>query len=150
MIEFIHEKIFAQTLFSTHYHELTELENSLTNLTNLHVKAKEENNRMVFLYQIEKGKSDRSYGLQVAALAGLPASLLKRSNQILKKLEAKENPVELDIFNYQSVLEEPEIAIIDSLTQQVLDEIKYTNFDQMTPIEALIFLKHLQEKLKKG
>lgn len=149
MIEYIHEKIKAQTLFSTHYHELTILEESLENLTNLHVRAKEENNTMVFLYQVEKGKSDRSYGLQVASLAGLPASLLKRSGSILKKLEAKENPVELDIFNYVDILKEPEIITLDDISQEVLNEIEDVNFDQMTPFDALIFLKHLQDKLKK-
>ncbi len=149
IIEYIHEKIKAQTLFSTHYHELTQLEESLSRLTNLHVKAKEENNKMVFLYQIEKGKSDRSYGLQVAALAGLPPTLLKRSRQILKKLESKDNQIEIDIFNYADVLEEEEVKIVDSYTQQVLDEIKYVDFNQMTPIEALIFLKNIQDKLKK-
>jgi len=149
IIEYIHEKIKAQTLFSTHYHELTQLEESLRRLTNLHVKAKEENDKMIFLYQIEKGKSDRSYGLQVAALAGLPPTLLKRSNQILKKLESKENQVEIDIFNYEEVLKEEEIKVVDSYTQQVLDEIRYVDFNQMTPIEALIFLKNIQDKLKK-
>ncbi len=149
IIEYIHEKIKAQTLFSTHYHELTQLEESLSRLTNLHVKVKEENNKMVFLYQIEKGKSDRSYGLQVAALAGLPPTLLKRSRQILKKLESKDNQIEIDIFNYADVLEEEEVKIVDSYTQQVLDEIKYVDFNQMTPIEALIFLKNIQDKLKK-
>jgi DNA mismatch repair protein MutS len=149
IIEYIHEKIKAQTLFSTHYHELTQLEESLRRLTNLHVKAKEENDKMIFLYQIEKGKSDRSYGLQVAALAGLPPTLLKRSNQILKKLESKENQVEIDIFNYEEVLMEDEIKVVDSYTQQVLDEIRYVDFNQMTPIEALIFLKNIQDKLKK-
>lgn len=149
MIEYIHEKLGAQTLFSTHYHELTALEKSLKNLTNLHVRATEKDNKMIFLYQIEKGKSDRSYGLQVAALAGLPPALLKRSSQILKKLEAKDNQVELDIFNYNEILEEPDFAVVDSITQQILDEIKYVNFDQMTPLEALIFLKHIQDKLKK-
>lgn len=149
IIEYIHEKIKAQTLFSTHYHELTQLEESLRRLTNLHVKAKEENDKMIFLYQIEKGKSDRSYGLQVAALAGLPPTLLKRSNQILKKLESKENQVEIDIFNYEEVLKEDEIKVVDSYTQQVLDEIRYVDFNQMTPIEALIFLKNIQDKLKK-
>lgn len=148
IIEYIHEKIKAQTLFSTHYHELTQLEESLRRLSNLHVKAKEENDKMIFLYQIEKGKSDRSYGLQVAALAGLPPTLLKRSNQILKKLESKENQVEIDIFNYEDVLKEEEINVVDSYTQQVLDEIKYVDFNQMTPIEALIFLKNIQDKLK--
>lgn len=150
MIEYIHQKIKAQTLFSTHYHELTILENSLERLTNLYVKATNKDNKMIFLYQVEYGKSDRSYGLQVAALANLPASLLKRSEQILKNLESKESKISVDIFNYQDVLDDQEeINVIDTITQQVIDDLKYIDTDQMTPLEALIMIKSLQNKLKK-
>ena len=150
MIEYIHEAIGCQTLFSTHYHELTQLEETLSRLTNLHVKAREENNKMVFLYEVEPGKSDRSYGLQVAALANLPKPLLKRSNQILKKLEEKDTQVTMDIFNYEEILDQEEdINILDSNTQQVLDELEYLDLNQMTPFEALMYLKNIQDKLKK-
>ncbi len=148
MIEYIHEKIKAQTLFSTHYHELTVLENSLERLTNLCVKAKEEHDTMVFLHHVERGTTDKSYGIQVASLAHLPKSLITRSKQILEKLEQKENKVVLDLFNYEK-FEEENIQMIDADKVAVLDEIEKINPDNMTPIEALLLIKHLQSIIKK-
>jgi len=148
MIEYIHEKIKAQTLFSTHYHELTVLENSLERLTNLCVKAKEEHDTMVFLHHVERGTTDKSYGIQVASLAHLPKSLIIRSKQILEKLEQKENKVVLDLFNYEKFEEENE-QMIDADKVAVLDEIEKINPDNITPIEALLIIKHLQSLIKK-
>ncbi len=148
MIEYIHEKIKAQTLFSTHYHELTVLENSLERLTNLCVKAKEEHDTMVFLHHVEKGTTDKSYGIQVASLAHLPKSLITRSKQILEKLEQKENKVVLDLFNYEKFEAENE-QVIDADKVSVLEEIENLNIDNMTPIEALLLIKHLQSIIKK-
>lgn len=148
MIEYIHEKIKAQTLFSTHYHELTILENSLKRLTNLCVKAKEENDTMVFLHHVEKGTTDKSYGIQVASLAHLPKSLITRSKQILEKLEKKEHKMSLDLFNYDQV-EENETQIINPNQQFILEELEHINVDQMTPIEALLLIKHYQNLMKK-
>ncbi len=148
MIEYIHEKIKAQTLFSTHYHELTVLENSLERLTNLCVKAKEEHDTMVFLHHVERGTTDKSYGIQVASLAHLPKSLITRSKQILEKLEQKENLVVLDLFNYEKFEEENE-QMIDADKVAVLDEIEKINIDNITPIEALLLIKHLQSIIKK-
>ncbi len=148
MIEFIHEKIKAQTLFSTHYHELTVLENSLERLTNLCVKAKEEHDTMVFLHHVERGTTDKSYGIQVASLAHLPKSLITRSKQILEKLEQKENLVVLDLFNYEKFEEENE-QMIDADKVAVLEEIEKINIDNITPIEALLLIKHLQSIIKK-
>ncbi|MBN2299857.1 MAG: DNA mismatch repair protein MutS [Acholeplasmataceae bacterium] len=148
MIEYIHEKILAQTLFSTHYHELTVLENSLERLTNLCVKAKEEHDTMVFLHHVERGTTDKSYGIQVASLAHLPKSLITRSKQILEKLEQKENKVVLDLFNYEK-FEEENTQMIDADKVAVLEEIEKINIDNITPIEALLVIKHLQSILKK-
>ena len=148
MIEYIHEKIGCQTLFSTHYHELTVLEKSLERLTNLCVKAKEENQTMVFLHHVEKGTTDKSYGIQVASLAHLPKSLITRSKQILSKLEGKENKVALDLFNYEA-FEENNTNVIDSVDVEVLEELKNIQVDQMTPIDALLLIKHLQTILNK-
>jgi DNA mismatch repair protein MutS len=148
MIEYIHEKIGCQTLFSTHYHELTVLEQSLSRLTNLCVRAKEENNTMVFLHHVEKGTTDKSYGIQVASLAHLPKSLITRSKQILNKLEDKENKVALDLFNYEDY-ESSLDQVIDVKEVEVLDEIKSLNTDEMTPIDALLLLKHLQSIIQK-
>ncbi len=148
MIEYIHEKIGAQTLFSTHYHELTVLEESLSRLTNLCVKAKEEKDTMVFLHHVEKGTTDKSYGIQVASLAHLPQSLIARAKVILAKFEEKEIKVMLDLFNY----DEFEESITQALSldeQDVLKEVEQVNTDNLSPIEALLLVKHLQEKLKK-
>lgn len=148
MIEYIHEKIGAQTLFSTHYHELTVLEQSLSRLTNLCVKAKEENDKMVFLHHVEKGTTDKSYGIQVASLAHLPKSLITRSKRILEKLEDKENKVSLDLFNYEAFEEENQ-NVIDAKDVEVLEELAKLDTDQMTPIDALLLIKHLQNIIKK-
>ncbi len=148
MIEYIHEKIGCQTLFSTHYHELTVLDKSLDRLTNLCVKAKEENQTMVFLHHVEKGTTDKSYGIQVASLAHLPKSLITRSKQILEKLENKENKVALDLFNYDD-FEEQQAQMINSIDVEVLEELKRVQIDQMTPIDALLLIKHLQTILNK-
>jgi DNA mismatch repair protein MutS len=147
MIEYIHEKIGAQTLFSTHYHELTILDESLERLTNLCVKAKEEKNTMVFLHQVAKGKSDKSYGLQVAALAHLPKNLLARSKQILDQLEQKKHKVMLDLFNYETFEDKIE-ETFNAKEIALIEEIKTMDTDQMSPIEALLLIKHYQNILK--
>ena len=147
MIEYIHERIKAQTLFSTHYHELTVLEQSLERLTNLCVKAKEEKDTMVFLHHVEKGTTDKSYGIQVASLAHLPRSLITRSKQILEKFEQKENKVMLDLFNYDA-FEEDHTQFIDPTKTQILDDIEKVDISNLTPIEALLLLKHYQDLIK--
>lgn len=87
IIEFVHDRVHAKTLFSTHYHELTVLDKSLTHLKNVHVGAVEKNGELVFLHQMQDGPADKSYGIHVAKLAGLPDSLLKRADTILTHLE---------------------------------------------------------------
>lgn len=146
MIEYIANEIKAQTLFSTHYHELTKLENLYSNITNLHVKAKEENGKMIFLHQVEKGASDRSYGIQVASLANLPKKLIKRSEEILNKLEGNKEEIEIDLFNYNIAEEE---AIVNYTHEEVIKDINDLNIDKLTPIDAIVLLKNLQNKLKK-
>ena len=148
MIEYIHEKIKAQTLFSTHYHELTVLEQSLSRLTNLCVKAKEEHDTMVFLHHVEKGTTDKSYGIQVASLAHLPKSLIQRSKEILSKLEQKENKVALDLFNYDDY-ESKDIEVISPDGILLLEELEKLDIDHLTPIDSLLLLKHYQSILKK-
>ena len=89
-IEYVHDHVGAKTLFSTHYHELTDLEQTLKHLHNVHVGATEENGELVFLHKIEDGPADKSYGIHVAKLAGMPADLLKRAAQILNQLESQD------------------------------------------------------------
>ena len=91
IIEYVHQHVRAKTLFSTHYHELTALEDTLPRLKNVHVGATEKNGELVFLHKVSAGPADKSYGIHVAKLAGMPDQLLKRADQILQKLENKEN-----------------------------------------------------------
>ncbi len=147
MIEYIHEKIKAQTFFSTHYHELTVLEQTLPRLTNLCVKAKEEKDTMVFLHHVEKGTTDKSYGIQVASLAHLPKNLITRSKHILEKLEQKENKVVLDLFNYNAKDDQMN-DFIDPIKASIIEDIQKIDINQMTPLEALLLIKHYQSLIK--
>ena len=88
IIEYVHEHIGAKTLFSTHYHELTSLEEKLDDLKNVHVRAEEYEGKVVFLHQIKEGAADKSYGIHVAQLAELPDGLISRAKTILKELES--------------------------------------------------------------
>ncbi len=87
MIEYIHHRIGAKTLFSTHYHELTVLDETLDRLKNVHVSAIEQNGNVVFLHKIKEGPADKSYGIHVAKLAELPEEVIVRANEILLTLE---------------------------------------------------------------
>lgn len=87
IIEYVHDRIHAKTLFSTHYHELTDLAGQLDRLKNVHVGATEENGKLIFLHKVSSGPADKSYGIHVAKLAGMPQALLTRANNILKQLE---------------------------------------------------------------
>ena len=93
IIEYIHEHIGAKTLFATHYHELTSLESSLEHLVNVHVATLEQDGQVTFLHKIEPGPADKSYGIHVAKIAGLPADLLARADKILTQLRVQEQKV---------------------------------------------------------
>jgi len=142
MVEYIHEHIKAQTLFSTHYHELVILESKFANIANLYVEAKEQKDEMVFLHQVKKGSSSRSYGIQVAALANLPAPIINRSKYILKKLENKTTTV--DLFSQLPAEEE-----VSHNYQDLVDALKGIDVDHLTPVDALMRIKYLQDLLKK-
>ena len=89
IIEFIHDKVGAKTMFATHYHELTALSNTLTHLVNVHVATLEKDGEVTFLHKIVDGPADKSYGIHVAKIAGLPADLLERADTILTQLEGE-------------------------------------------------------------
>jgi len=149
IVEYIISNIKAQTLFATHYHELTKLSEVHKEITNLHVRAKEESNKMVFLHQVEKGASDKSYGIQVAALAHLPKSLINRSKEILNQLEQNKNNHAIDLFNYESFNENNVESSQDPIKDEIITSLETTNLNELTPIEALVLLKNLQNKIKK-
>ncbi len=140
IIEYI-SNIKCKTLFSTHYHELTDLEESLNNLRNVHVSAKEENGEVIFLHKVEDGSIDKSYGIHVAKLASLPDSLIKRADQILNIYENKEKKRDV-IVQESLIFEEPKKE------SEIENEIKKIDVLNLTPLEAMNILYKLKEKIE--
>lgn len=137
IIEYLHNNIKCKTLFSTHYHELTKLEDHFENLKNVHVSALEENGNITFLHKIKNGSVDKSYGIHVAKLANLPKSLIKRANEILNDYESNGN---IEIKNQISFdLDEKDEENI------ALEKLKQINPYEITPIEALNILYELKK-----
>ena len=144
IIEYIHDKIGCKTMFSTHYHELTDLENNLSYLKNVHVSAVEEDGKVTFLHKIKDGSIDKSYGIHVARLANLPTGLIKRASEILKVYETKEQKRDIKI---QEALPLDELMHKDSLIE---DKIKEMDLLNITPIEALNKLYELKKDIEKN
>ncbi len=145
IIEYIHDHIKCKTLFSTHYHELTDLENNLKFLKNIHVSAHEENGEITFLHKIKLGSVDKSYGIHVAKLANLPEKLINRASSILKVYEAKEEKRDIKI---QEAL--PLDELCGHNESEVEEKIKAIDPLRMTPIEALNLLCELKELANKS
>lgn len=143
IIEYIHNHIHAKTLFSTHYHELTSLDQTLPKLKNIHVSAYEEEGNLVFLHKIKEGSVDKSYGIHVAKLANLPDILIHRANEILNLYETKENKTTRIV---QETLPLEFVTEEESKVEKRLQEIEPLN---MTPMEALTVLFELKELEKK-
>lgn len=142
MIEYIASVIHAKTLFSTHYHELTALTDSVGCVRNVHAAVKEEDNQVTFLYKIKKGPAGQSYGINVARLAGLPSSVLERAADIQKELESKKRVVQQ---SFQIVEMKKEDPFRDSL----VEKIRTVSPDDLSPREAWNMLNDLYEEVKK-
>lgn len=140
MIEYIIRNIKAKTLFSTHYHELTEMAEKNAGIRNVHVDVHEEDDKVTFLYRVLDGKADKSYGINVARLAHLPSSVLERAKQILDNLELQPNMV-------KEV--KPPLVIEKENPQhmQIINQVKQVDVNKMTPMEAMQFLYELKEKM---
>ena len=144
ILEYIHDKIGAKTLFSTHYHELTALERDLKHLKNVHVSAVEENGTITFLHKVKDGAVDKSYGIHVASLAKLPDSLIERANDILNVYEKKSKKNET--FTQTSLFELMEDEIVEE-KNEVEEKINSINPLEMTPMEALNYLYNLKKEI---
>ncbi|RZI49351.1 DNA mismatch repair protein MutS [Lactococcus kimchii] len=143
IVEYVHERIGAKTLFATHYHELTNLEQELEGLTNVHVATLEQNGNVTFLHKITPGPADKSYGIHVAKIAGLPADLLERADLILQKLENKPVPAK----KTEAPEEQLSLFDFDENYSEVIELLKGQNVDNMTAREALNFLWQLKDLL---
>jgi len=145
-VEHLHDRIGARTLFATHYHELTLLADRLERLKNLRVTVKETASGIVFLHTVEAGPASKSYGIEVARLAGLPAAVIGRAREVLKLHERAET---------QQVREAVAVAapklqmtMFTPLSQRIVDRLEAVDVDEMTPREALNLLAELQRELK--
>lgn len=146
ILEYISENIKSYTLFSTHYHELTRLDKKFKNIKNVHVSAVENGDTITFLHKVKSGAVDKSYGIHVARLAHMPASLLARADEILSEYETnakKKNPEEKVQLSMDFFQETKNSDII----KEKLESIDLMN---TTPIQALNYLFELKEEIKKG
>ncbi|MCL6559841.1 MAG: DNA mismatch repair protein MutS, partial [Firmicutes bacterium] len=143
LAEYIHSKVGAKTLFSTHYHELTDLD-KISGVVNLNVAVKEEGENVIFLRKVVPGKSDRSYGIHVAKLAGLPGEIIDRANEILNSLETVEKASSIQAAATREAGEK----FIEKTEHAVLNELRNLNVLGMTPLEAINKLYQMQRELQ--
>ena len=156
IVEYIHEyaKGRARTLFATHYHELNEMENSFSRIKNFNVSVREIDGKVIFLRKLMPGGSEHSFGIHVAKLAGMPKSIVNRSEQILKKLEASNNRGELkgaptvEIADSREGMQLNFFQLDDPVLSQVRDEILGIDVNNLTPLEALNKLNDIKRIVK--
>ena len=146
ILEYIHDKIKAKTMFSTHYHELTSLEKDLKHLKNVHVSAVEKDGKVTFLHKVKNGAVDKSYGIHVASLAHLPDSLIKRADEILNIYEKKN--IKKETFTQTSLFELTE-SEAEPKKNEIEEKIKEINPLEMTPMEALNYLYELKKEVNR-
>jgi len=148
-VEHLHEEIGARTLFATHYHELTLLAERLTRLKNLRVTVKEGAAGIVFLHTVEAGAASKSYGIEVARLAGLPARVIARAREVLKlheRAETQQVTHALDAADARASAP-LQMTMFTPLSQRIVDRIAAVDVDGLTPREALTLLAELQREL---
>jgi DNA mismatch repair protein MutS len=143
-VEFLHAETGARTLFATHYHELTMLAEKLPRVRNLRVGVKEAAGGIVFLHNIEPGAASKSYGIEVARLAGLPAAVIERAKHVLRQHEKQER----QSVQVETTPEPVQLTIFTPLSQRIVDRIAETDVNQLTPLQALNLLEELQQELK--
>ena len=148
-IEYLHARTRAKTLFATHYFELTGLAEQLSGVKNYHVSVKESGTGIVFLRKVEPGAADRSYGIEVAKLAGLPEEVVRRAREVLAEHESAEAQVSAQLSSRDSsVPRSAQLTIFTPLSQPVLERLRELNLDRLTPLEALNLLAELKKQVE--
>jgi DNA mismatch repair protein MutS len=145
VVEFLQSHTRPRTLFATHYHELTELEQLLPGVKNLHVSVREAGSEIIFLRRVEPGSADKSYGIEVARLAGLPREVIERAREILVRHEKSERKLTKELSPCAALPEQP--AIFTAIDQSVLDAVREADLDNLKPIDALNLLAALKKQL---
>src|SRR5580692_10046675 len=147
-VEYIHARLRAKTLFATHYFELTELADRLSGVKNYHVSVKETAGGIVFLRKVEPGAADRSYGIEVAKLAGLPNEVIERAREVLAEHESAEQRATEQLASDELRPRPPaQLTIFTPLSQPVLDKLRELDLNRLTPLEALNLLAELKKQV---
>ncbi len=147
VVEALHAAARPHTLFATHYHELTDLEQLLPGVKNVHVSVQEAGNEIVFLRRVEPGSADKSYGIEVARLAGLPNGVIGRAREILRRHEQSEEKLTVEL-SPGATPPPPQQATFTAIDESVLESLRVADLNCLTPIEALNLLAVLQKQLK--
>jgi DNA mismatch repair protein MutS len=151
VVESLHAGVRPRTLFATHYHELTELEQLLPGVKNVHVTVEEAGSEIVFLRRVEPGSADKSYGIEVARLAGLPNNVISRAREILRRHEESEDKLTEELSPGAlsgAAPEKPKQKSFTAIDESVLDSLRRAELDRLTPLEALNLLAALQRQLE--
>ncbi|MFQ5723142.1 MAG: DNA mismatch repair protein MutS [Terriglobia bacterium] len=145
VVEYLHEHTRAKTLFATHYHELTELADLLPGVKNVHVSVKEAGSEIVFLRKVEPGSADKSYGIDVAKLAGLPLEVIERARQVLARHEQEEERVKEELS--PGARQAKQLALLTPLDHKIVEALRRVDLDQLRPLDALNLLAELKKQL---
>jgi DNA mismatch repair protein MutS len=150
IVEHMAKETKSRTLFATHYHELTELADLLPGVKNVHVSARETSTGIVFLKRVETGSADKSYGIEVARMAGLPPAVISRAREILARHEQAEHQLSERLTpgaTSQSPPAPEQQALFTPLDKRVLDAVRAADIDNLKPIEALTLLAELKKQI---
>src|SRR5215467_10399184 len=146
-IEYLHARVRAKTLFATHYFELTELAEQLSGVKNYHVSVKEAGGSVVFLRKVEAGAADRSYGIEVAKLAGLPNEVVVRAREVLAEHESAERRTSEHLTPGTEPVRPAQLTIFTPISQPVLEKLREVDLNRLTPLEALNLLAELKKEI---
>jgi DNA mismatch repair protein MutS len=148
--EHLHDTVGCKTIFATHYHELTQLADSLVAVRNYNVQVREVGDEVLFLHRLQPGGADRSYGIEVGRLAGLPAAVLKRATELLRLLEAEQIvPRSGRALPVPSRTTDDQLALFGVMPHPVVQQLRNVEPNTMTPIQALELLARLVDEVKR-
>ena len=147
-IEYLHARTRSKTLFATHYHELTELAGQLSGVKNHHVSVKETGGGIVFLRQVEPGPADRSYGIEVAKLAGLPLPVVERAREVLAQHENQEHRLSGRLASDELAPASVQLTMFTPISERVVQRLKACDLDRLSPLEALNLLADLKKQVE--
>ena len=141
-------KIGAKTLFATHYHELTSLEEELDGVVNYNIAAKKRGDNITFLRKIVRGSTDDSYGIEVAKLAGVPSEVIKRAREVLADVEQTAKALQAPGVNREASVDDSVISFEDCINEQVIEQLRAVDLNTLSPYEAMSFLFDLKKRLQ--